>query len=51
MLLSSLIYGILWHKANKKSQQKEVDRIGKLRASGLLGGSSEVKGEGEKGRG
>ncbi|OCK80726.1 hypothetical protein K432DRAFT_425536 [Lepidopterella palustris CBS 459.81] len=36
MLLCTLAYGFVWQISNKRSQQKEADRIDALRASGLL---------------
>jgi hypothetical protein len=43
MVFCSVIYGIVWQKANKRSQEREVNRIEKLRSSGLLSREKEGK--------
>ncbi|KAF1957701.1 hypothetical protein CC80DRAFT_592208 [Byssothecium circinans] len=47
MIVCSVIYGLLWQKANKTSQRKEVERIEKLRASGLLDREKEKERSGQ----
>ncbi|XTI87559.1 hypothetical protein V2W45_1211672, partial [Cenococcum geophilum] len=37
MLLCMIAYGFIWQIGNKRSQNKEAERIEALRASGLLG--------------
>ncbi|KAF2156698.1 hypothetical protein K461DRAFT_272772 [Myriangium duriaei CBS 260.36] len=47
MILSMALYGVAWNIGNKRSAQKEIERIEALRASGWLKEKEERNGGNE----